>query len=180
MNVQPQTSNLQTPHSKHFTPNTHSNHPPPIPSHPSSPSPPSSSPPRSPPSQEEVTRHWVHNFETSNRLNLKPEYASNAAVQRPYKWAHLSPAVVDRAIATIWEQGKPAPRHYYDLGYSEDPKVYNWVLKWLLWHVCRYRDWRNRKTKGGAAGAAAATVVVTGECVRAWAGEVGGGARGPG
>ena len=37
------------------------------------------------------------------------------------------------------------------MGHSEDRRVYNWVLKWLLWHVCRYRDWRNRKGRNAKA-----------------------------
>ncbi|MCJ1476595.1 hypothetical protein MMC13_005261 [Lambiella insularis] len=93
----------------------------------------------------EVTTYWVSHFETSSRSILKTEYASVLGVQRPYKWAHLNPTAINSAIAEIWRQGQPWPRRFYDLGRSEDPKVYNWVLKWLLWHVCRYRDWRNRK-----------------------------------
>ncbi|KAI4148837.1 MAG: hypothetical protein LQ340_004914 [Diploschistes diacapsis] len=96
---------------------------------------------------EEVTSFWVRNFETNDRHILKPEYASNPGVHRPYKWAHLDPNVVDNAIAQIWKDGRPWSRYYYDRGASDDRKVYNWVLKWLLWHVCRYRDWRNRKSK---------------------------------
>jgi hypothetical protein len=87
----------------------------------------------------------MKHFETSSRTILKPEYAHNPSVTKPYKWAHLNPVVIDNAIAEIWGSGKPWPRYYYNLGHSEDRKVYNWVLKWLLWHVCRYRDWRNRK-----------------------------------
>ena len=102
--------------------------------------------------QEEVTSYWVTHFETSSRAILKPEYASNPAVHRPYKWAHLDPATIDGAIAEIWSNAKPWPRHFYDRGHSEDRRVYNWVLKWLLWHVCRYRDWRNRKGKSSNGG----------------------------
>ena len=97
--------------------------------------------------QEEVTTYWMRNFEVQSRAILKPEYAANLAVQRPYKWAHLNPTVIDNAISQIWSEGQQWPRYYYDQGHSEDRRVYNWVLKWLLWHVCRYRDWRNRKSK---------------------------------
>ncbi|MCJ1328175.1 hypothetical protein MMC10_004850 [Thelotrema lepadinum] len=100
---------------------------------------------------EEVTGFWVKNFETTKRHILKPEYAASPGVQRPYKWAHLDPAVIDNAITTIWKDGRPLPRMYYDLGAHDDRRIYNWVLKWLLWHVCRYRDWRNRKSKPSTA-----------------------------
>jgi hypothetical protein len=96
----------------------------------------------------------MNHFETNSRHILKKEYASNIAVHRPYKWAHLEPSVIDAAINEIWTNGQPWPRHFYDMGGSDDRKVYNWVLKWLLWHVCRYRDWRNRKSKSSVAGAA--------------------------
>lgn len=95
--------------------------------------------------QHEVTSYWNKHFETSSRSILKPEYASNLKVHRPYKWGHLNQAAINTAICEIWGNGGQSPRKFYDLGRSEDPKVYNWVLKWLLWHVCRYRDWRNRK-----------------------------------
>ncbi|CAF9921179.1 MAG: hypothetical protein GOMPHAMPRED_002250 [Gomphillus americanus] len=97
---------------------------------------------------EEVTVYWNKHFETpTDRKILKPEYAGNDKIQKPYKWAHLDPAFIDQSIAEVWQAARPGPRHYYELGRSEDRKVFNWVLKWLLWHVCRYRDWRNRKAK---------------------------------
>ena len=100
--------------------------------------------------QAEVTTYWVSHFETSSRTILKHEYSSNLGVQRPYKWAHLNPSVINNAIAEIWRNGQQWPRRFYDIGRSDDAKVYNWVLKWLLWHVCRYRDWRNRKARNSS------------------------------
>ena len=92
-----------------------------------------------------MTTYWEQHFEQGLRQNLKPEYASNRAIVPPYKWAHLSPAAIDGAIGTIRARAAPGPRRFYDMGQSDDVRVNNWVLKWLLWHVCRYRDWRNRK-----------------------------------
>ena len=111
-----------------------------------------------------MTAYWEKNFETSSRHILRPEYASNDAVRRPYKWAHLSPAAIDNAIRTIHGAAQPGswPRHFYDMGRSTDPKVGNWVLKWLLWHVCRYRDWRNRKNRSSASAAATNAALVSG------------------
>lgn len=103
--------------------------------------------------QKEVTSYWVAHFETSSRSILREEYATNMNIVRPYKWAHLSPARIEAAMRDIWTNGQPVPKFFYDRGHSEDPRVFNWVLKWLLWHVCRYRDWRNikaRNSKGGA------------------------------
>ena len=95
--------------------------------------------------QEEVTRYWVINFETDSRHILKAEYQENFRVKQPYKWGHLSKEAIDDAIDEIWRDAGDRSRHYYDIGRSEDEAVHNWVLKWLLWHVSRYRDERNNK-----------------------------------
>jgi hypothetical protein len=116
--------------------------------------------------QEEVTTFWMKHFETNSRQILKPEYANNPSVTRPYKWAHLDPAVIDSAITTIWKEGRQWPRVYYDRGATDDRRVYNWVLKWLLWHVCRYRDWRNRKARNpqsGGSSSSSSNVTVAGK-----------------
>ena len=97
--------------------------------------------------QDEVTTYWEKHFETTSRSILRPEYAANEAVRQPYKWAHLAPSVIDSAIHAIHTQAAPWPRQFYDMGRSTDQRIVNWVLKWLLWHVCRYRDWRNRKNR---------------------------------
>lgn len=95
--------------------------------------------------QEEVTHYWVQNFETSSRDILKNEYRANPGVRQPYKWAHLNQEAIDRAISQIWSTASEKSRWYYDHGQSAEPSVKNWVLKWLLWHVARYRDERNNK-----------------------------------
>ena len=107
--------------------------------------------------QGEVTRYWETHFETDSRQILRPEYAANMAIHKPYKWAHLSPNAIDTAIAVIRSQAGPGSRQLYDRGDSTDSRVHNWVLKWLLWHVCRYRDWRNRKNRSTSASAATAS-----------------------
>ncbi|MCJ1445821.1 MAG: hypothetical protein MMC23_006326 [Stictis urceolatum] len=100
---------------------------------------------------DEVTKYWMQKFEIDDRRILKTEYASNGAVKKPYKWAHLRPEYIDACIKEIWSNGGYYPRRFYDVGRTDDQKVYNWVLKWLLWHVCRYRDWRNRKNRPSSA-----------------------------
>ena len=70
--------------------------------------------------------------------------------------------MIDHAIAAIKAQAGPCARHFYEQGQSQDAKVHNWVLKWLLWHVCRYRDWRNRKNRGASTAAATSAALASG------------------
>ena len=111
--------------------------------------------------QEEVTHYWVQNFETTSRHILKPEYARNPGVKRPYKWGHLCREAIDRAIEEIGNDASPRSKPYYDLGHSADQTVNNWVLKWLLWHVARYRDERNNKKLRSTDGSSVSSICYT-------------------
>lgn len=84
-------------------------------------------------------------MEKNDRSILKKEYQATSSVQKPYKWQHFDPDFINTAINNIWKSGSANARKFYDIGH--DMKQKNWVIKWLLWHVCRYRDWRNRKTR---------------------------------
>ena len=38
----------------------------------------------------------------------------------------------------------------YDLGHdTEGVEMENWVIRWMLWHVFRYRDNRNKHRQNG-------------------------------
>ncbi|KAI7689877.1 hypothetical protein KC353_g19395, partial [Hortaea werneckii] len=46
-------------------------------------------------------------------------------------------------------RARPETRQVYDLGRDlERVEEENWVIRWMLWHVFRYRDNRNRNRKG--------------------------------
>ena len=50
-----------------------------------------------------------------------------------------------RETIYIYYHARLETRRYYDLGhYREGENEENWIIKWLLWHVFRYRDSRNR------------------------------------
>jgi hypothetical protein len=84
-------------------------------------------------------------MEKNDRGMLKAEFRTVESVHRPYKWGHFDPEYIDQAVREIWTGGGKTTRPYYDLG--RDDKVGNWVIRWTLWHICRYRDWRNRKNR---------------------------------
>jgi hypothetical protein len=49
-----------------------------------------------------------------------------------------------REVLNIWRNAAPDTRRYYDFGSIQDSAVTdNWVIRWCLWHVFRYRDNRN-------------------------------------
>ncbi|MCJ1306067.1 hypothetical protein MMC08_008885 [Hypocenomyce scalaris] len=100
---------------------------------------------------KEAKAGWYTYLQNGDRNVLKLEYRDDASVQQPWKWEQLDPTAINNAITAIWGEGEPWPRYYYNLGHVEDGRVYNWVLRWLLWHICRHRDWRNRRQPGAQA-----------------------------
>lgn len=53
-----------------------------------------------------------------------------------------------REILNIYRLASAETRPYYDCGRdTETVEEENWVIRWLLWHVFRYRDDRNRNRR---------------------------------
>lgn len=48
-------------------------------------------------------------------------------------------------MLNIYRNASPQTRVIYDLGrYWDGSNEDNWIIRWCLWHVFRYRDERNR------------------------------------
>ena len=77
---------------------------------------------------------------TGNRGALKPQYARESP---PFSANQFSETAFVTAIKTIVENAGPDTRDLYERGASQDQP--NWVARWILYHVCRYRDGRNKK-----------------------------------
>lgn len=59
-----------------------------------------------------------------------------------------------REILFIYYNARPETKAYYDLGhYVDGGTEENWIIKWFLWHVFRYRDNRNRGRNATASAA---------------------------
>lgn len=72
----------------------------------------------------------------------------NASVEPPYSNAQISETVTHREILRIYRIARPETRVVYDLGRDTDRvEEENWVIRWMLWHVFRYRDSRNRNRR---------------------------------
>lgn len=69
-------------------------------------------------------------------------------LEPPYSHAHVSETAIHREILRIYRMSRPETRSVYDLGRDLDrAEEENWVIRWLLWHVFRYRDNRNRNRR---------------------------------
>lgn len=91
---------------------------------------------------------------TENEETLLVELR-NSGLEPPYSHAHVSETAIHREILRIYQFARPETRAVYDLGRDIDRvEEENWVIRWMLWHVFRYRDNRNRNrrtTSGGNA-----------------------------
>ena len=89
--------------------------------------------------QEESVRAF--NAQLKNRREmLKPIHANMAP---PFAANHFADESFSRVIDHIWRNASPCTRPWYDRG--QVPGGDNWIILWMLYHVCRYRDARNSK-----------------------------------
>ncbi|KAI7276044.1 hypothetical protein KC335_g1032, partial [Hortaea werneckii] len=85
---------------------------------------------------------------TEDKEALLPELR-NTGSEPPYSHAHVTETAIHREILRIYQRARPETRQVYDLGRDlERVEEENWVIRWMLWHVFRYRDNRNRNRKG--------------------------------
>lgn len=85
---------------------------------------------------------------TEDKEALLPELR-NTGLEPPYSHAHVTETAIHREILRIYQRARPETRQVYDLGRDlERLEEENWVIRWMLWHVFRYRDNRNRNRKG--------------------------------
>jgi len=72
---------------------------------------------------------------TPEARNMRPPYSSN----------QIQPGVLHQVVMQIYRNASLQTRRIYDLGREIDGVTEdNWVIRWCLWHVFRYRDERNR------------------------------------
>lgn len=77
---------------------------------------------------------------TGNRGALKPQYARE---DPPFSANQFSETAFVNAVRTIVGNASSQTRDLYQQGESDGQL--NWVARWMLYHVCRYRDGRNKK-----------------------------------
>lgn len=82
---------------------------------------------------------------SANPNSLLPQLVNDPSVKPPYSNTQISESAMHRETLYIYRTARPETRLYYERGhYMEGDTEENWIIKWLLWHVFRYRDNRNR------------------------------------
>lgn len=85
---------------------------------------------------------------TEDQEALLPALKSGVRIEPPYSHAHVSEKAIHREILRIYHYAGPDTRRVYDLGHDTDRvDEENWVIRWMLWHVFRYRDNRNKSRR---------------------------------
>jgi len=77
-----------------------------------------------------------------NRRALRPEHVNAAP---PFAASQFTETAINAAIVRIESNASVSTRPLYARGGTTIP---NWVIRWMLYHVCRYRDARNKKAQG--------------------------------
>ena len=78
---------------------------------------------------------------------------SRKGTDAPYSHAHVNETAIHREILRIYQLARAETRGVYDLGRdTERVEEENWVIRWMLWHVFRYRDNRNRNRRAPSNG----------------------------
>ncbi|KAK3669533.1 hypothetical protein LTR78_010587 [Recurvomyces mirabilis] len=76
----------------------------------------------------------------------------NTGAKPPYSHAQISETALQGETQKIYDSARGETKVFYALGLDMDqtpPR--NWVIAWMLWHVFRYRDIRNRNRKANVA-----------------------------
>ena len=80
--------------------------------------------------------------------SLAPHYRNDPNVEPPYSSSQISETAFHREILNIYHGARPETKWIYDMGRDTDRvEEENWVIRWMLWHVFRYRDNRNRNRR---------------------------------
>jgi hypothetical protein len=80
---------------------------------------------------------------------LRDDGAQN--LQPPFSNAQLNESATHREILNIYQHARPETKPLYDMGRdTQGLEEENWVIRWLLWHVFRYRDNRNKNRRQGS------------------------------
>ncbi|GIZ37930.1 hypothetical protein CKM354_000135900 [Cercospora kikuchii] len=90
----------------------------------------------------EVVEGWKRM--TANRDSLVLQLRDDPTVEPPYGFNYIDDQIMHDEIARIFHDARPDTRLMFNLGRTSrvDPGE-NWIIRWLLWHIFRYRDGRN-------------------------------------
>nr|POE47087.1 hypothetical protein CFP56_00419 [Quercus suber] len=77
-----------------------------------------------------------------------------ARLANPYNPSLANETTKHREILRIYLHATPVTKSIYDLGHDvQSHSTENWIIRWMLWHVCRYKStqlqYRHTATRGG-------------------------------
>ena len=85
---------------------------------------------------------------TATPDSLAPQFRDDPSVEPPYSNAQISETAIHREILRIYQSARRETKVLYNLGRDTDRvEEENWVIRWMLWHVFRYRDNRNKNRR---------------------------------
>jgi hypothetical protein len=85
---------------------------------------------------------------TATPDSLQPHLRDDPNVEPPYSSSQISETAIHREILRIYEYARRETKMVYDLGRdTAGIEEENWVIRWMLWHVFRYRDNRNKNRR---------------------------------
>lgn len=86
-----------------------------------------------------------HRSMTATSDSLAPQFRVDPTIEPPYSNSQISETAIHREILNIYQNARHETKPVYDLGRdTAGVEEENWVIRWMLWHVFRYRDSRNK------------------------------------
>ena len=76
------------------------------------------------------------------RSLLRPQFKASAP---PYAANQFTDDAFRSCVRYIWSHAKNPTRDWYDR--AGTPGGDNWIIAWMLYHICRYRDGRNQRAQ---------------------------------
>lgn len=68
-----------------------------------------------------------------------------------YSTSQVGEEIMDDEVRRIYHTAQPTTRPLYDLAVDPElPDRPNWIIRWMLWHVLRYRDGRQTQKPAGS------------------------------
>ena len=90
---------------------------------------------------------------TATPESLAPQFRDDPTVEPPYSSSQISETAIHREILRIYANARRETKPVYDLGRdTAGIEEENWVIRWMLWHVFRYRDNRNKNRRTASPG----------------------------
>jgi len=85
---------------------------------------------------------------TSSPRCLAARYCQDHDTKPPYSNIQISERAILEEVVRIYRDASRETRELYELGWVENgfgKERENWIIRWMLWHVARYRDNRNKR-----------------------------------